>query len=60
MILHLYFARRFLSAFVAILSGFAIFMWLIELLEHIRRFDSDQVSFGQLACMAILHVPEVL
>lgn len=60
MTLHLYFARRFLGTFLSILAGFAIFMWLVELIEHIRRFDSGEVSFGQLAYLALLHMPEVL
>ena len=60
MTLHLYFARRFLSTFLSILAGFAVFMWLVELLEHIRRFDSGSVSFGMLAYLALLHVPETL
>ena len=34
MTLHLYFARRFLSTFLSILAGFAVFMWLVELLEQ--------------------------
>jgi lipopolysaccharide export system permease protein len=58
--LHLYFAWKFLRIFLGILAGFAIFMWLIELLEHIRRFDSGDVSFGTLAYLSLLHLPEVL
>lgn len=60
MTLHLYFARKFLTTFVSLIAGFAVFMWLVELLEHIRRFDSGSVTFGHLAYMALLHVPEVL
>ncbi|MEV8465387.1 LPS export ABC transporter permease LptG [Fluviibacterium sp. DFM31] len=60
MILHLYFARKFLTTFAVILAGFTLFMWLVELLEHIRRFDTGEVSFGMLAYMALLHLPEVL
>lgn len=60
MILHLYFARKFLTTFASILGGFVIFMWLVELLEHIRRFDSGEVSFRTLSYMALLHLPEVL
>lgn len=60
MILHLYFARKFLMTFLIIAAGFAVFMWLVELLEHIRRFDSGEVGFSTLAYMALLHLPEVL
>jgi len=60
MILHVYFARRFLATFGGIVAGFAAFMWLVEIVEHIRRFDSGRVGFGTLAYMALLHLPEVL
>jgi lipopolysaccharide export system permease protein len=60
MTLHLYFARKFLMTFAGLISGFIVFMWLVELLEHIRRFDSDTVGFAHLAYMALLHLPEVL
>jgi len=60
MTLHLYFARRFLRLFGALFAGFAVFMWLIELLEHIRRFDAGEVGFGALAFMALLRLPEIL
>lgn len=60
MTLHLYFARKFLMTFFGILAGFVAFMWLIELLEHIRRFDAAEVGFSMLAYMALLHLPQVL
>lgn len=60
MTLHLYFARKFLVTFGGIVAGFAVFMWLVELLEHIRRFDSGTVGLAHLAYMALLHLPEVL
>lgn len=60
MTLHYYFARKFLMTFGVLIGGFTVFMWLVELLEHIRRFDSNEVGFPQLAYMALLHLPEVL
>ena len=60
MILHLYFARKYLSIFAMILGGFTVFIWLVELLEHIRRFDAGQLGFWQLAYLSALHLPEVL
>ena len=60
MTLHLYFARKFLKTFAGVLAGFAVFLWLVDLVEQIRRFDSGEVSFGQLAYMALLHLPEIL
>ncbi len=55
--LHLYFARRFATTFAGLLAAFAIFAWLVELLEHIRRFDAGATGFAQLAYMAVLRLP---
>ncbi len=60
MILHLYFARKYLSIFFTILAGFAVFTWLVELLEHIRRFDAATLGFGRLSYLALLHLPQML
>lgn len=60
MILHLYFARRYLTIFLIILAGFTVFMWLVDLLEHIRRFDAGELGFARLAYLSLLHLPEVL
>lgn len=60
MILHLYFARRYLTTFGIILAGFTVFMWLVELLEHIRRYDAGELGFARLAYLSMLHLPEVL
>ncbi|MGB0660725.1 MAG: LPS export ABC transporter permease LptG [Mangrovicoccus sp.] len=58
--LHLYFAQRYLSMFLMILAGFTLFMYLVELLEHIRRFDAGHLGFPQLAYLALLHLPQVV
>lgn len=60
MTLDLYFARRFLMTFLGILAGFIAFMWLVEVLEHVRRFEGDDIGFGTLAYLAFLHMPQVL
>lgn len=60
MILDLYFARRFLMTFLGILAGFIAFMWLVEVLEHVRRFEGSEVGFKTLAYLALLHMPQVL
>ncbi len=60
MTLHVYFARKFLMTFLGILGGFFVFMWLIEFLEQIRRFDDEAVGLGTLAWMALLKLPESL
>lgn len=60
MTLHFYFARKYLAMFFIILAGFTIFAWLVELLEHIRRFDSGQEGLARLSYLAMLHLPQVL
>lgn len=60
MTLHRYFAMKFLRSFLALFAAFAIFLWLVDLLEHIRRFDAGEVGLAQLAYMAALHLPELL
>lgn len=59
MTLHFYFARKFLLTFLGLLAGFGVFLWLIELLEHVRRFGND-AGFGELAWLSLLHLPELL
>ncbi|MEM8958340.1 MAG: LPS export ABC transporter permease LptG [Pseudomonadota bacterium] len=60
MILDLYFARRFLMTFLGILAGFIAFMWLVEVLEHVRRFEGSEIAFQTLSYLALLHMPQVL
>lgn len=60
MTLDRYFARKFLMAFLGLTAGFGVFLWLVELLEHVRRFSGDEVGFPMLAWLALLHMPEVL
>ncbi|WP_172328659.1 LPS export ABC transporter permease LptG [Mangrovicoccus sp. HB161399] len=60
MILHFYFARKYLTIFSMILAGFTVFIWLVDLLEHIRRYDASDLGFLRLSYLAALHLPEVL
>ncbi|QDY68709.1 LPS export ABC transporter permease LptG [Qingshengfaniella alkalisoli] len=60
MTLHFYFARKFLFTWLGILAAFATFMWLVDLVEHIRRFDGESVSFTTLAYLTLLHLPITL
>ncbi|WP_138464968.1 LPS export ABC transporter permease LptG [Poseidonocella sp. HB161398] len=60
MILHLYFARKYLGIFLMILGGFTVFIWLVELLEHIRRYDAGELGFLRLSYLSALHLPEML
>ena len=59
MILHRYFARRFLTMFLSILTVFALFLALLDLVDQLRRFGSD-VSFGQVVYLTLLNLPSGL
>ncbi|SDG38470.1 LPS export ABC transporter permease LptG [Alloyangia pacifica] len=56
MTLHFYFARRFLKFFLAIALVFALFFFLVDLVEQLRKFG-EQVSFGQVLHMTLLNLP---
>ncbi|KUF12147.1 LPS export ABC transporter permease LptG [Pseudoponticoccus marisrubri] len=57
MTLHLYFARRFLWTFLAILTVLAMLQALVDLVDELRRTD-DSVSFGQVLQLVALKLPE--
>lgn len=59
MILHRYFARRFLWMFLALLAVFATFQLLLDFTELLRRLD-DRVGLGQVIRMTFLKTPEGL
>lgn len=58
MILHLYFARRFLFVFLAVFGIFMGLFVLVDMVEQIRRFDSDTVGFFQILTLTLLNVPQ--
>lgn len=58
MILHLYYARRFLLTFLAVFAGFFALLALIDLIEQARRFSDDAPGFGAIAALALLNVPQ--
>ncbi|SFA73317.1 lipopolysaccharide export system permease protein [Poseidonocella pacifica] len=60
MILHRYFARKFLMIFLATFAVFAAFLFLLDLVEQIRRFDSDTVGLAEAAQLTALQTPETL
>ncbi|MBV2361348.1 LPS export ABC transporter permease LptG [Thalassococcus sp. CAU 1522] len=57
MILHRYFARRFLWLFSATFLVFAIFQALLDLIDQLRRFDED-VRFADILRLTALKLPE--
>jgi lipopolysaccharide export system permease protein len=60
MILHLYFARRFLIAFLAVFAIFLGIFILLDMVEQIRKFDSDAVGFVEIVKLTLLNVPQGL
>lgn len=56
--LHFYFARRFLVSFAAVFTVFFLLLSLFDLLEQIRRFDGDGVSFQGILTLTALNVPK--
>jgi len=60
MILHLYFARRFLMTFLAVFGGFFAMLVLLDLIEQARRFSDDAATFRQIVTLALLNVPQGL
>ncbi|MFZ5962942.1 LPS export ABC transporter permease LptG [Thalassococcus sp. BH17M4-6] len=59
MILHAYFAKRFLWIFLSVLAIFFLFLTLLDLVEQLRRFD-DSVGFGQVLQLTMLNTPQAL
>ncbi len=60
MILDIYFARRFLRAFLLVFGAFLGFLLLLEMVEQIRRFDTSEVGLPQAFQLALLAAPETL
>ncbi len=53
--LSLYMARRFLATFTLVLAGFFAVLYLLDLVDQVRRFPDR--SLGDLAGLAALHAP---
>ncbi len=60
MILHNYFARRFLFVFLAVFTVFLGIFILLDMVEQIRKFDSDSVGFVEIIKLTLLNVPQGL
>lgn len=59
MILHAYFARRYLKVFLGVLAVFFALLTLVDLVEQMRKFDAS-VSFAEVVRMTMLNTPEGL
>ena len=60
MILDRYFARRFMQSFLVIGGIFLTLLILIDLIEQVRRFDDENLSFGRLLYLTLLNTPAAI
>ncbi|WP_372887913.1 LptF/LptG family permease, partial [Shimia sp.] len=60
MIVHLYFARKFLYIFVGLQTVFLSLLMLVDMMEQLRRFNVDEIGFGQILLLTALKAPEGL
>ncbi|PTX55692.1 lipopolysaccharide export system permease protein [Litoreibacter ponti] len=58
--LDLYFARRFVWSFTLVFGVFFGIVLLIDLVEQMRRFDSDQVGVFEAGQLALLNAPATM
>lgn len=60
MIIHLYFARKFLFIFMGLQAVFFALLMMVELIEKLRRFDAEEIGFSQVLYLTLLTAPEGL
>jgi lipopolysaccharide export system permease protein len=60
MILHLYFARRFLMAFLALTGLLFSLIALVDLIDLLREFGEEDVSFGQVLRLVLMKSPATI
>ncbi|WP_296763593.1 LPS export ABC transporter permease LptG [Sediminimonas sp.] len=60
MILHRYFARKFLLTYLAILTVFFVLMAMVDLIEQVQRHAKRDLAFIDLLGLTLLNVPEGL
>lgn len=60
MTLSLYIARRFLATFAMVFGGFFVLLYLIDMIEQIRRFASANLGLGAAAELAALNTPQAV
>ncbi len=60
MILHYYFARRFIWSFLIITMILYSLVALVDLVDQTRKFGDLGVSFGQLVGLTLLNAPETV
>ena len=58
MILHRYFAKRFLMTFAGVLAVFVMIIGFINVIEQMRRGGSVDATFSDVLTLALLSVPQ--
>ncbi len=60
MILHLYFARRFVMGFILISAVLFALLVLVDLVEQSRKFSSYDIGWGRVFGLTLLNTPATL
>jgi lipopolysaccharide export system permease protein len=61
MILHFYFARRFLMSFLMLVFVFFALVTLVDMIEQARKFRSlDEVGFAEIFQLTLLNTPQTM
>ncbi|MEJ8560775.1 LPS export ABC transporter permease LptG [Yoonia sp. GPGPB17] len=58
MILHRYFAGRFLRTFLGVATVFFLIMLFVDLVDQLRRFGNQDATFGDLVMLSLLNIPQ--
>ncbi|UWQ98140.1 LPS export ABC transporter permease LptG [Rhodobacteraceae bacterium S2214] len=58
MILHRYFAYRFLKTFGGVLGIFVLILVFLDLVEQLRRFGNTPATFADIVGLTLLNVPQ--
>lgn len=60
MTLHFYFANRFLLSVLGVFGIFAGLIWLVDMIEYLRRFSEIDFDITDAARLAILNLPDLI
>jgi lipopolysaccharide export system permease protein len=60
MILHRYFARRFLMTFLWVLVVFLLIMMFLDLVEQLRRYATAEARFSDVLQLTLLNIPQAI
>ena len=60
MILHRYFARRFLTIFLSTFAIFFAMLFVIDLIDQVRRFRAEEAGLLQIMALSLLNVPQFI